>query len=382
MSFNNPGTDGQLTRNYSGGSKLRAINSSQDPSSSSYLSYATQYHAPVMVNKILSYLPPSSPTSTLRIVDLTCGGGGHSEAILRHYTQSCEVGEVVVYGVDQDDDSGRTTGRRLQEWSNNGDRGSAGVAFKSICKNFGDLTTDDLDGYKADFVLGDFGVSSHQIDEEGRGFSYSKEEAPLDMRMDRGRELTAAVICNSWEQEVIRKILVDLGDEEWKVAGKIAASIVESRPLETTGDLCEAIGKVVPKWSKRSPRKGVLKTTSRAFQALRVAVNDEVGVLNSLFSSVLPTITKEGGVVAVLTYQSMEDRIVKTAFQRHWRRGGNIVEIRKEDVGKDIYGNDDVDGVKIWDVVNRGGEKSDKKEIEVNTRARSARLRVAKRSGA
>ena len=94
---------------------------------------------------------------------------------------------------------------------------------------------------------------------------------------------------------MIRKVLVELGDEDWRVAGKIANSIVRRRPLETTGDLVDAIASVVPQWSKRSPRKGALKTTSRAFQALRVAVNDEVGVLERLFGEVLPDITREGG---------------------------------------------------------------------------------------
>jgi len=156
---------------------------------------------------------------------------------------------------------------------------------------------------------------------------------------------------------------------------------VNSRPLATTGDLVKAIEKVVPKWSKKSPRKGILKTSSRAFQALRVAVNDEVGVLNRLFDTVLPSITKSGGVVAVLTYQSMEDRVVKFAFQRHYSLDGRLKEVRKEEVGKDLYGNDVVEGEKVWAVKNRGGEKADKGEIEVNSRARSARLRVAERGG-
>ncbi|GMI21834.1 hypothetical protein TrCOL_g7303 [Triparma columacea] len=347
-----------------------------------------------MVETILSYLPKRKKGQQLKICDLTCGGGGHSEAMLMHYVKEGKrnkeeykegqakegqdsTGEVTVYGVDQDEESGKQTRERLGKFM----EGVEGVKFMGINKNFGDLNCQDFQGSQVDFVLGDLGVSSHQIDLPSRGFSYSHEltSSPLDMRMSSSLPLTAADICNEWSEEVIRKVLVELGDEDWRVAGKIAGSIVERRPLKTTGDLVDAINNVVPKWSKKSPRKGALKTTSRAFQALRVAVNDEVGVLERLFEKVLPEITKSGGTVAVLTYQSMEDRVTKQAFTQHYESNGGIRKVRKESIEKDLWGNDVVEGEKVWDVVNRGGEKARKEEVEVNSRARSARLRVAKR---
>jgi len=167
-----------------------------------------------MVDKIISYLPPRKSKSsdqgddgTLRIVDLTCGGGGHSEAILRHYSDDGagfddggrgDMGRVVVYGVDQDEESMMQTGVRLGEWGKVG--GRVGVEFKSIYSNFASLSLEDFGDVKVDFVMGDFGVSSHQIDDEGRGFSYSMLEGPLDMRMDKGGGLTAADSCNGWEE--------------------------------------------------------------------------------------------------------------------------------------------------------------------------------------
>lgn len=355
---------------------------SKNMPSESFMDFSSDYHAPVMVKNVLSKLPHPKSSSTLTLVDLTCGGGGHSLAMLEHYAAFMAEREqgrndpckITLYGVDQDEESAKQTRVRLKDYCNQ----ESPLRFVSVTKNFGDLTLSDFGGAKADFILGDLGVSSHQIDSSDRGFSYSNS-GPLDMRMSKARDLTAKTILNEFDEPTIHRILVDLGDEDWKVARKISRSIIDSRPLETTSDLVAAVEKVVPKWHKTSARRGALKTCSRTFQALRVAVNDEVGVLHRLFDDVLPVVSKVGGVVAIMTYQSMEDRIVKRAFNEHYFRGGNLISIKKTDIVKDVYGNDVTDGDKVWKVLNRGGEKPDKGEIDANRRARSARLRVAMR---
>ncbi|GMH76553.1 hypothetical protein TL16_g07122 [Triparma laevis f. inornata] len=244
------------------------------PSYSSATPFASVYHAPVMIDEILDQLDRLATKSTsaaplARIIDLTCGGGGHSEAFLT-YLRAQNLNHVEVIGVDRDSDSKEEASQRLKDFPN----------FHHCLKNFGDLTPDDLGG-PVDFVLGDLGVSSHQIDDPSRGFRYGGNvkggvAGPLDMRMDGNNGLSAADIVNDYPEEALLKILVDHGGEKYMSAKRIVAEIVRSRPMTRTDELTAAIERVTPKWSKSSPRKGALKTKARVFQAIRVAVNDEM----------------------------------------------------------------------------------------------------------
>mmetsp|Transcript_22572 Transcript_22572/g.45095 ORF Transcript_22572/g.45095 Transcript_22572/m.45095 type:complete len:391 (-) Transcript_22572:20-1192(-) len=351
-----------------------STSSSPTPSNSSLPTtpFATTYHAPVMCNRILSYLEPmlSAASPPKRVVDLTCGGGGHTEAFLQLLKEKGAT-DVEVIGVDRDRDSALEAGKRLKSFPN----------FRHVLSNFGDLTVEQLGG-QVDFVLADFGVSSHQIDDTSRGFRYGGADGdnagPLDMRMGRDEGPSAADVVNEGSEEELVEILMKYGGEGYMSAKRIVASIIDSRPLTRTDELAAAVEAVTPKWNKGSPRKGALKTKARVFQAIRVAVNDEMGSLDRLFTTVLPRVVRPGGLCAVLTYQSDEDTVAKRAFRSHRVVAGRVVEVKDAEIGRDLYGNEVAPGERVWDVINNG-EKAKADETKANSRARSARLRVARR---
>lgn len=262
--------------------------------------FDSAYHAPVLVAEVLDALKPRPGA---RILDGTLGGGGHSLALL-------EAGANVT-GLDQDAEAIATARTRLASFE------SAG-SFRAYQSNFADFDTlAELDGVLFDGILLDLGVSSHQFDDESRGFSF-REGAPLDMRMSTvgsrqsvvDRAVSAADVLNQAEEIELKNIFKDFGDEP--KAGRLAREVIRrrgNRPFETSDDFVGAIRAVL------GPRSGP-GDFARLFQALRIAVNGELGALARALPAMRDRLAP-AGVLAVIAYHSGEDRIAKHAF-REW----------------------------------------------------------------
>ncbi len=215
-----------------------------------------------------------------------------------------------------------------------------------------------------DGMLFDFGVSSPQLDDGSRGFSYL-QDAPLDMRMDQSTLLTARDVVNSWDYEELRRILWQYGEERY--SGPIAAAIVrrrEERPIETTGELAELIRAAMPAKARREKQH----PAKRSFQAIRIAVNDELGEVERLLDGVLPLLNP-GGRLAVISFHSLEDRLVKAAFA-DWARGCTC----PPDFPVCVCGK--TPRVKL---VGKRPITASEEELNENPRARSAKLRIAEK---
>jgi len=229
-------------------------------------------------------------------VDGTLGGGGHSEAILKK--ANCRL-----IGIDRDDDALKAAGERLACF---GDR------VKLVKSNFADITDvlDELGIDKIDGCILDLGVSSYQLDTAERGFSY-QHSAPLDMRMDQSQYISAFNIVNEYSLKELTRIIRDYGEEQW--ASRIAQYIVAEREkgsINTTGELVEVIKRAIPTRARRTgphPAK-------RTFQAIRIEVNNELGILENTVRSVSERLNV-GGRMCVITFHSLEDRIVKHTMQ-------------------------------------------------------------------
>ncbi|MBQ9010124.1 MAG: 16S rRNA (cytosine(1402)-N(4))-methyltransferase RsmH [Clostridia bacterium] len=231
-------------------------------------------------------------------VDGTLGGGGHSEEILKRLG-----GTGHLYGIDRDREALAAAGERLSAWPN----------FTALHGNFHDAAQllASVNVEKVDGFLLDLGVSSHQLDTAERGFSYHVC-APLDMRMDQSAELSAETIVNTWPQKEIARILREYGEEKW--AARIADIIVEHRqqqPLRTTGDLVACVDAAIPR-AVRNKDSG--HSARRTFQALRIAVNDELEPLRRVLMEMTRMLCP-GGRLVVLTFHSLEDRIVKQTMR-------------------------------------------------------------------
>lgn len=287
-------------------------------------------------------------------VDGTLGGAGHSSEIYRRLDRH---GRLI--GIDQDDFALKISKDRLQATG-----GQAGMHFensnfrniRSICLEMG-IT--GVDG-----ILLDLGVSSHQLDEAERGFSYQKD-APLDMRMDRRAGLNAAAIVNEYNEKSISAIIRDYGEEKW--AARIAAFIVKARnesKIETTGRLVEIIKAAIPS----SARREGPHPAKRTFQALRIAVNDELGALKQAVGEAV-SILKPGGRLCIITFHSLEDRIVKNEFQT-----GENPCICPGDFPVCVCGRKP-----ILKVITRKPVIPSEEEQQENPRSRSAKLRVSER---
>ena len=252
-------------------------------------------HTPIMVSEVLSLLEPARGGI---FVDGTLGGGGHAEAVLSALPEGGKL-----YGIDRDDDALRAAGARLARF---GDR------FTAIKGNFFDMKT-LLSAYgvtAVDGILLDLGVSSYQLDARARGFSY-KADAPLDMRMDQSAPLTAREVVNTWSEEALARIFYEYGEE--KFSRRIAQRIVEARqekPIEMTVELAELIRSAIPAKFRNEPQH----PARRCFQAIRIAVNGELDGLDEAIRSA-HDLLKPGGRLAILTFHSLEDRIVKNAFR-------------------------------------------------------------------
>lgn len=285
-------------------------------------------------------------------VDCTLGGAGHSSEIARLLSAS---GKLVAF--DQDETAIRHAQEALKSFA---------AQIQLVNRNFRYLEEElaHLGIREVDGVLFDLGVSSPQLDEADRGFSYNKD-AELDMRMDRSTELTAEVIVNTWEEQEIARILLDYGEE--KFARRIAKHIVHMRqrkPIRTTSELAEIIKEAIPAAARRSgphPAK-------RSFQAIRIAVNDELGAFEDALAGAL-RVLKPGGRIAVITFHSLEDRICKQFFAKHKERC-----TCPPDFPMCVCGNQGE-----LKIINRKPILPSPDELRVNPRARSAKLRIAER---
>ena len=284
-------------------------------------------------------------------VDGTLGLGGHSEAIASRLT----TGRLI--GIDRDDRALEYAGRRLEPFRER---------VTLLKGNFSELDRllDSVGVEMADGMLFDLGVSSPQLDDAGRGFSYMKD-APLDMRMDENASLTAKEIVNTWSEGELRSIFWRYGEERY--AGRIAAAIAErreTRPLETTGELVEIIRRTMPASALREKQH----PAKRCFQALRIAVNDELGSLERMLEKA-PDRLAVGGRLLVISFHSLEDRMVKEAIRS--REAGCTCP---KDFPVCTCG-----FVQTLRSVTRKPVVPTQQEIEANPRARSARLRIVER---
>ena len=285
-------------------------------------------------------------------VDCTTGGGGHSLEIVKRLTAG---GRLIA--IDRDEDALRAAGERLADYA---DR----VTF--VHSNYAILQSvlADLGIPKADGVLADLGVSSYQLDTAERGFSYM-QDAPLDMRMDRKQPLSARDVVNTYSEEELRRILYDYGEE--KFARNIAANIVKrrsERPIETTLELAELVKGSMPK----AAREGGHHPAKRTFQAIRIEVNAELSSIPPALDAAVHALNP-GGRVAVITFHSLEDRLVKQKFAA---LSSGCTCPREFPVC--VCGKKPVVRVITKKPVTAGED-----ELEVNPRSRSAKLRVAEK---
>ncbi len=285
-------------------------------------------------------------------VDGTLGGAGHSSEICRHLN-----GNGRLIGFDQDEDAVAAASARLEGFN---DRVT--VIRSNFCNMAEELTKRGI--HKADGILLDLGVSSHQLDEAERGFSY-RFDAPLDMRMDRSGGRTAADVVNTYDEERLFHVIKEYGEERF--AGRIARSICrkrENKPIETTGELAEIIKDSIPAKARMSgghPAK-------RTFQAIRIEVNAELEVLENSIDSMID-ILADRGRLCIITFHSLEDRIVKNAFRRNENPCTCPPDFPICVCGKKSKGA----------VITRKPIIPTEEEIRMNLRSHSAKLRVFER---
>lgn len=307
------------------------------------------WHQPVMLTEVLTYLDPKEGQI---IIDGTLGGAGHSSAILKKLGDS-----GLLIGIDQDQEAINYAKQRLSKIS------SRYRIFQSNYRNF-DQCLAQLGISQIDGFLLDLGVSSHQLDEGERGFSY-RQDAPLDMRMDQTRGLTAEELVNSWTEEELAKIIWDYGEERW--AKRIAQFIVEARkqaPIRTTGELVDIIKRAIPKGARQDGPH----PTKRTFQAIRIAVNDELGALTETLDKLTDYLKPKGRIV-IISFHSLEDRIVKQAFIRQSKGCICPPEFPVCQCGQEPK----------LKILTRKPLLPAQEEINNNPRARSAKLRVAEK---
>ena len=300
-------------------------------------------HNPVLMEQVLAALKPMPGG---RYVDATIGGGGHASAILAASRPSGWL-----FGCDRDGVAIEAAAQRLREYAGR---------FELRHGNFADLST-WLEPNSIDGVLFDLGVSSPQLDQGARGFSF-QHAGPLDMRMDSEQTLTAAELVNTATEKELARILWELGGE--KNARRFAAAMVKERvvrPFETTVQLADLIERLTPRRGQR------VHPATRVFLALRRAVNDEIESLRRGLAAAL-MILKRGGRLAVITFHSAEDRIVKEFGREHERaytceNGVDVPELRQP-------------RAPLLQWVQRKATQPSAEEIERNPRSRSAQLRV------
>ncbi len=306
----------------------------------------SEYHTPVLFEESISALI-SNPEGIY--IDATFGGGGHTAGILSRLNQS---GRVIAFDRDKDAINNKIDDPRLEMIHNN-----FRFIHNYICldaynngKNIEDAAVDG--------ILADLGVSSHQFDTAERGFSF-RYDAPLDMRMNTKASMTAADIINTYRQEELEKVFRIYGEVE--NSRRLVQLILEARSknkISTTNELGEAIAQAMPKFAGH-------KYLAKVYQGLRIEVNQEMQALENFLHGAARSL-KPGGRLVIITYQSLEDRMVKNFI-----KAGNI-EGKTE---KDFYGN----ATAPLNAVNRKPILPQESEISANTRARSAKLRIAEK---
>lgn len=295
-----------------------------------------EIHKPVLLSEVVATLDPKKDEKYL---DLTAGYAGHASEILA-VTQNYKDAVLV----DRDENAVEYLTKNLKG------------EVKIIHDDFYNATQLLIEcGKTFDIILADFGVSSPQLDNSERGFSFLKP-GPLDMRMDPSQRLTAADIVNKWHPRELEKIFMEYGEESPGLAKKHAREIVEGRPWSDTLELANAIafGKHVSK-SKGSKWFGKHPAT-KVFQAIRIAVNDELGIIERTLPN-LPKLLNRGGRVGIITFHSLEDRLVKKYFKENSSFG------EESD----------------FEIITKSPIVAGELELVINPRARSAKLRVAKK---
>jgi 16S rRNA (cytosine1402-N4)-methyltransferase len=306
-------------------------------------------HEPVMATEVVALLA-AAPDGVL--VDATLGGGGHARAVLAAHPG------LRLVGIDQDTEALAAAESNLAPFA---DRiRLVHARFDELADVVRESVGQDSDG-PVTAILFDLGVSSWQLDAAERGFSY-RHEAPLDMRMDRSRGRTAAELVNTEDERTLAQLFAANG--EGKFARRIAGRIVAARPIQTTTELAEVVRNAIPAATRRTgghPAK-------RVFQAIRIAVNDELDILAGAIDAAVEVLAP-GGRLAVLAYHSGEDRIVKARL-REAVTGGCTCPPQLPCV---------CGAVPLIRLLTRGAQKPTAEEVAANPRAESARLRAAER---
>ncbi|MGI4751763.1 MAG: 16S rRNA (cytosine(1402)-N(4))-methyltransferase RsmH [Janthinobacterium lividum] len=296
----------------------------------------SNYHVPVMLQECIDGLA-IKPDGVY--VDVTFGGGGHSQKILDELRQN---GRLLAFDQDEDAKQNIPDDDRFTFVEQNF------RYLKNSCRLYNALPVDG--------ILADLGVSSYQFDQAERGFSV-RFDADLDMRMNKSGELTAQKIINTYTEEDLHRIFGMYG--ELQNAKSLAKTVVTARlnqPINTIAELKAAIQNLIPKGKEN-------KYLAQVFQALRIEVNQELEALQEFLTQTADVLTS-GGRLVVMSYHSLEDRLVKNFIAKGKFRG---------EVEKDFFGNDQ----KPFDAVSRGAITASEKEIKMNNRARSAKLRIA-----
>jgi 16S rRNA (cytosine1402-N4)-methyltransferase len=312
---------------------------------------ADALHVPVLLGRCLDLLAPAVEAPGAVLIDATLGMGGHTEAALRRFP------ELHVIGIDRDPQALELAGARLAAFA------GRFTPVRATYDHIDDVAAEHAGGH-VQGVLMDLGVSSLQLDDAARGFSYA-HDAPLDMRMDQTSGISAAELLATADEAELRRILRVYGEE--KFAGRIAAAIVRRRattPLERTGELVEIVRENIPQAARRTGGN----PAKRTFQALRIAVNGELEVLERALPRAVEALAVDGRLV-VESYHSLEDRAVKKVLTRG-ARSSAPPDLPVEPETHRPY----------LELLTRGAEEADEEERARNPRAASVRLRAARRT--
>ena len=298
-------------------------------------------HDPVLYHQIITAIQPQRGK---KYIDGTLGAGGHAWGIL---TESAPDGQLL--GLDVDPTALELAGKRLAEF---GERATiVRASHTTLAEQMAQIGWEQVDG-----ILLDLGASSMQFDTAGRGFSFM-QDGPLDMRFNPTQPLTAADIVNTWDANSLADVLYHYGEE--RRSRQLARAIIAARPLETTGQLAE----VVEKFLGKEPGKKIHPAT-RTFQALRIAVNDELEAIHQTLPQAMDALAP-GGRLAVISFHSLEDRIVKNIFRDHSRSLYDPEDPMMREIRPAVIR-----------LVSRKPLVATDEEIEQNPRSRSAKLRV------
>ena len=303
-------------------------------------------HIPVLFHEIMDIMAPQ-PGEVF--VDCTLGGGGHSRGFLERMGDD---GRLI--GIDQDTNALQAAGANLAEF---GDRVTyVHSNYNNLDEILNTYAPDGVDG-----ILFDIGVSSHQLDEKDRGFSYM-QDAPLDMRMNQSQNFSAWDVVNTYSEEELHRIIKEYGEERW--AKRVAQFIVafrKEKPVETTGELVDIIKRAIPKGAREEGSH----PAKRTFQAIRIEVNDELGVLTRTIS-VAAKHLKKGGRLGIISFHSLEDRIVKEQFRY----------LASDCICPPELPFCQCDKVSEVKILTRKPVTATKEELEANSRSKSAKFRA------